>query len=93
MTSREQFEAWLEREQGLYGESKILKLTEFVTANELANMMDISVTQVISTCMSVGKHPQHTAEAQAIQECDASKTLVDRFHRRDQTLNHTHVRH
>ena len=39
------------------------------------------------------KHPQHTAEAQAIQECDASKTLVDRFHRRDQTLNHTHVRH
>ena len=36
---------------------------------------------------------QHTAEAQAIQECDASKTLVDRFHRRDQTLNHTHVRH
>lgn len=35
-------------------DSKILKLTEFVTANELANMMDISVTQVISTCMSVG---------------------------------------
>ena len=35
-------------------ESKILKLTEFVTANELANMMNISVTQVISTCMSVG---------------------------------------
>jgi len=34
--------------------SKILKLTEFVTANELANMMDISVTQVIATCMSVG---------------------------------------
>ena len=35
-------------------ESKILKLTEFVTANELANMMDVPVTQVISTCMSVG---------------------------------------
>ena len=35
-------------------ESKILKLTEFVTANELANMMNVSVTQVISTCMSVG---------------------------------------
>lgn len=35
-------------------DSKILKLTEFVTANELANMMDISVTQVIATCMSVG---------------------------------------
>ncbi len=35
-------------------ESKILKLTEFVTANELANMMDISVTQVIATCLSIG---------------------------------------
>lgn len=35
-------------------ESKILKLTEFVTANELANMMNISVTQVIATCMSIG---------------------------------------
>ena len=35
-------------------ESKILKLTEFVTANELANMMNVPVTQVIGTCMSVG---------------------------------------
>ena len=35
-------------------ESKVLKLTEFVTANELANMMNIPVTQVIGTCMSVG---------------------------------------
>ena len=35
-------------------DSKVLKLTEFVTANELASMMDISVTQVIATCMSVG---------------------------------------
>ena len=35
-------------------ESKVLKLTEFVTANELANMMDVPVTQVIGTCMSVG---------------------------------------
>lgn len=35
-------------------ESKVLKLTEFVTANELASMMNISVTQVISTCMSIG---------------------------------------
>ena len=35
-------------------ESKVLKLTEFVTANELANMMNVSVTQVIGTCMSVG---------------------------------------
>ena len=35
-------------------ESKILKLTEFVTANELASMMDVPVTQVIGTCMSLG---------------------------------------
>ena len=35
-------------------ESKVLKLTEFVTANELASMMNVPVTQVIATCMSVG---------------------------------------
>ena len=35
-------------------ESKILKLTEFVTANELAQMMEVPVTKVIGTCMSIG---------------------------------------
>ena len=35
-------------------ESKVLKLTEFVTANELASMMNVSVNQVIGTCMSIG---------------------------------------
>ena len=35
-------------------QSKVLQLTEFVTANELASMMNISVTQVIATCMSIG---------------------------------------
>ena len=35
-------------------ESKVLKLTEFVTANELATMMNVPVTQVIATCMSIG---------------------------------------
>ena len=35
-------------------EKKILKVTEFVTANELANMMNTPVTKVISTCMSLG---------------------------------------
>ena len=44
----------LEQEELEQEKSKVLKLTEFVTANELANMMDIPVTQVISTCMSVG---------------------------------------
>ena len=35
-------------------ESKILKITEFVTANDLANMMNVPVVKVISTCMSIG---------------------------------------
>ncbi len=35
-------------------ESKIIKLTEFVTVSELASMMNVSVNQVIGTCMSVG---------------------------------------
>ncbi len=40
------------REQN--AESQVLKLTEFVTANELATMMDVPVTKVIATCMSIG---------------------------------------
>ena len=43
-------DAALEREL----QSKILKVTEFVTANELASMLDVQVTQIISTCMSLG---------------------------------------
>ena len=35
-------------------EKSILKVTEFVTANELASMMDVQVNQIISTCMSLG---------------------------------------
>lgn len=35
-------------------ESKILKLTEFVTVSELATMMDVPVVKVIGTCMSIG---------------------------------------
>ncbi len=35
-------------------ESKILKITEFVTANDLANLMDVPVNQVIGTCMNLG---------------------------------------
>ncbi|WP_017259736.1 translation initiation factor IF-2 [Pedobacter arcticus] len=35
-------------------ESKVLKTTEFVTANELATMMDVTVTEIIATCMSLG---------------------------------------
>ena len=35
-------------------ESKVLKLTEFVTVSDLATMMDVPVTKVIATCMSIG---------------------------------------
>ena len=35
-------------------QSRVLQLTEFVTANDLANMMNVPVTNVISTCMSLG---------------------------------------
>ena len=35
-------------------ESKVVKATEFVTANEIATMMNVSVTEVISACMSLG---------------------------------------
>ena len=35
-------------------EKKILKATEFVSVSELANMMDVNVNEVISTCMSLG---------------------------------------
>ncbi len=35
-------------------DEKILRVTEFLTANELANLMDVQVTQVIATCMSLG---------------------------------------
>ena len=34
--------------------SKILKVTEFVTASELASMMDVSTTEIISACMTLG---------------------------------------
>ncbi|MDR3140572.1 MAG: translation initiation factor IF-2 [Tannerellaceae bacterium] len=55
---RDKRDAALQREHDLMEleeqESKVLKLTEFVTANDLANMMNIPVTQVIATCMSIG---------------------------------------
>ena len=35
-------------------ESKVLKLTEFVTANDLATMMDVPINKVIGTCMNIG---------------------------------------
>ena len=48
---REQSEKELQAEAA---ESKILKVTEFVTVSEVATMMDVGVTEVISACMSLG---------------------------------------
>ncbi|NRA92369.1 MAG: translation initiation factor IF-2 [Psychroserpens sp.] len=48
---REQTEKELQAEEA---ESKILKVTEFVTVSEVATMMNVSVTDVISACMSLG---------------------------------------
>lgn len=47
-------ERMAEEERAESAESKVLKLTEFVTANDLATMMDVPVTKVIGTCMSIG---------------------------------------
>ncbi|MCV6631721.1 MAG: translation initiation factor IF-2 [Flavobacteriaceae bacterium] len=48
---RQQTEKDLEKQQA---ESKLLKVTEFVTAGEMATMMDVGITQIISACMSLG---------------------------------------
>ena len=48
---REQTEKDLEQQEL---ESKTLKVTEFVTASEVATMMDVSTTEIISACMSLG---------------------------------------
>ncbi|MFA6806427.1 MAG: translation initiation factor IF-2 N-terminal domain-containing protein, partial [Bacteroidales bacterium] len=50
-------------------EQKILKVTEFVTANELATMMDVPVTKIISSCMSLGMFVSinQRLDAEAIQ--------------------------
>lgn len=55
---REKREAFREEERAEAAEaaveSKILKLTEFVTANDLAAMMNVPINKVIGTCMSIG---------------------------------------
>ncbi len=48
---REQTEKDLEQQEL---QSKVLKVTEFVTASEVATMMDVSTTEIISACMSLG---------------------------------------
>ena len=52
---REAFREQMEEEMmNEMAENKVLKLTEFVTANELATMMNVPVTSIIGTCMSIG---------------------------------------
>ncbi|MEI7492046.1 MAG: translation initiation factor IF-2 [Bacteroidota bacterium] len=52
---REEVSQKLQQEQERIEEGKkVIKVTEFVTANELANMMHVAVTEIISTCMSLG---------------------------------------
>ncbi len=47
-------ERMAEKQELLDAEKSILKVTEFVSANQLATMMDIPVNQIIATCMSLG---------------------------------------
>lgn len=52
---REMINAKLHEQEELErNEEKVLKLTEFVTVSELANMMNVSVNDVIATCMAIG---------------------------------------
>ena len=47
-------DAEVERLQQEQEQSKTLKVTEFISANDLASLMNVSVNEVISTCMSLG---------------------------------------
>ena len=52
---REKRDTHRQREEALMeAEDKVLKVTEFVTVSEVATMMDVPVTKVISACMSLG---------------------------------------
>lgn len=52
---REKRDTHRQREEALLeAEDKVLKVTEFVTVNEVATMMDVPATKVISACMSLG---------------------------------------
>lgn len=44
----------LENAERAAAESKIIKITEFVTANDLANLMEVPINSIIATCMNIG---------------------------------------
>jgi len=47
-------ERMAEEKEQIDAEKSVLKVTEFVSANQLASMMNVPVNQVIATCMSLG---------------------------------------
>ncbi len=52
---REEYREELREEAAMAAaQSKVLKLTEFVTANDLASMMNVPINKVIATCMNLG---------------------------------------
>jgi len=55
---KEKREAVVQKQSEQYAQDaqagKVIQITEFVTANDLANMMNVPVVQIISTCMTIG---------------------------------------
>ena len=73
---RQNVQQLIEEEQIREAENKkVLKVTEFVTANELATMMDIPVTKIIATCMAVGMFVSINQRLDA----ETIKLIVDEF--------------
>ena len=76
-------------------EKKTLKVTEFVSANQLAQMMNVSVTQIISTCMSLGMfvsiNQRLDAETTGLSSVETTeevrKKSYDRFYEQLSSLN------
>lgn len=73
---RQTVQQHIEEEQIREAENKkVLKVTEFVTANELATMMDIPVNKIIATCMAVGMFVSINQRLDA----ETIKLIVDEF--------------
>ena len=74
--NRQTVQQHIEEEQIREAENKkVLKVTEFVTANELATMMDIPVNKIIATCMAVGMFVSINQRLDA----ETIKLIVDEF--------------
>ncbi|MBD3316272.1 MAG: translation initiation factor IF-2, partial [Chitinivibrionales bacterium] len=53
-TTRRKYKKEVKQETGVEEEKKVLNVSEFVTANELANMMNVKVAEVIAKCLELG---------------------------------------